>query len=60
MTFSVPHTLPLAADSGLNYLEIAKNSGAVGLSVLGLLLLASAICWAIIVRKWLQFRRAQG
>jgi biopolymer transport protein TolQ len=59
MTFSVPHTLPLAADSGLNYLEIAKNSGAVGLSVLGLLLLASAVCWAIIVRKWLQIRRAQ-
>jgi biopolymer transport protein TolQ len=60
MTFSVPHALPLAADSGLNYLEIAKNSGAVGLGVLGLLLLASAICWAIIVRKWLQIRRAQG
>jgi biopolymer transport protein TolQ len=59
MTFSIPHTLPLAADSGLNYLEIAKNSGVVGLSVLGLLLLASAVCWAIIVRKWLQIRRAQ-
>ncbi len=59
MTFTAPHTLPLAADGGLNYLEIARNSGAVGLSVLGLLLLASAVCWAIIVRKWLQIRRAQ-
>ncbi len=58
MIFSVPHTLPLAAD-GLNYLEIARNSGAVGLTVLGILLLASAICWAIIVRKWLHIRRAQ-
>ncbi len=59
MNFTVPHALPLAADTGLNYLEIAKNSGAVGLSVLGLLLLSSAICWAIIFRKWLQIRRAQ-
>src|SRR5512138_2875523 len=59
MTFSVAHSLPLAADGGLNYLEIAKNSGAVGIAVLLLLLGASAICWAIIVRKWLHIRRAQ-
>ncbi len=59
MTLSVAHSLPLAADTGLNYLEIARNSGAVGLGVLGLLLLSSAICWAIIVRKSLQIRRAQ-
>ncbi|HYD52532.1 MAG TPA: MotA/TolQ/ExbB proton channel family protein [Gemmatimonadaceae bacterium] len=57
---SDPRTLPLAAATdGLNYLEIAKASGAVGLSVLFLLLGASAVCWAIIVRKWLQIRRAQ-
>jgi biopolymer transport protein TolQ len=59
-TFSL-HALPLAASAGegLNYLEIARNSGAVGIGVLFLLLAASAVCWAIIVRKWLQIRRAQ-
>ncbi|HYD43067.1 MAG TPA: MotA/TolQ/ExbB proton channel family protein [Anaeromyxobacter sp.] len=57
---SDPRTLPLAAATdGLNYLEIAKASGVVGLTVLFLLLGASAVCWAIIVRKWLQIRRAQ-
>ncbi len=60
MIMSDPRTLPLAAATdGLNYLEIAKASGAVGLTVLFLLLGASAVCWAIIVRKWLQIRRAQ-
>ena len=60
MTMSDPRTLPLAAATdGLNYLEIAKASGAVGLTVLFLLLGASAVCWAIIVRKWMQIRRAQ-
>jgi biopolymer transport protein TolQ len=44
---------------GLDYLEIARNSGPVGISVIVLLLGASAISWAIIVRKWLQIRRAQ-
>jgi biopolymer transport protein TolQ len=59
-TFSL-HALPLAAPAGegLNYLEIARNSGAVGIGVLFLLLASSAVCWAIIVRKWLQIRRAQ-
>jgi biopolymer transport protein TolQ len=54
--------LPLAAPAGegLNYVEIAKNSGAVGLAVLGILLAASAVCWAIIARKLLQIRRAHG
>jgi biopolymer transport protein TolQ len=52
--------LPLAvAGEGLDYLEIAKNSGPVGISVLLLLLSASAVSWAIIVKKWLQIRRAQ-
>jgi biopolymer transport protein TolQ len=60
MTFSDPHFLPLAAATdGLNYIEIARNSGAVGISVLFILLAASAVCWAIIVRKWRQIRRAQ-
>ncbi len=52
--------LPLAAaGEGLDYLEIARNSGPVGITVLLLLLAASTVCWAIIVRKWLQIRRAQ-
>ena len=57
-TLALP--LPLAAaGEGLDYLEIARNSGPVGIAVLGLLLAASTVCWAIIVRKWLQIRRAQ-
>src|SRR5512133_206558 len=57
---SVLLPLPLAATGeGLDYLEIARNSGPVGIAVLALLLFASTVCWAIIVRKWLQIRRAQ-
>jgi len=60
MTQIVSQAVPMAAiGEGLNYLEIARNSGTVGISVLGILLFASAVCWAIIVRKWLQIRRAQ-
>jgi biopolymer transport protein TolQ len=58
MTIIVPQATPLAASDGLNYLEIARNSGPVGLAVLFILLVASAVCWAIIFRKWLQIRRA--
>jgi len=61
MTLDLPLALPLAAadGGGLNYLEIARNSGPVGLAVLFILLAASAVCWAIIARKWMQIRRAQ-
>ncbi len=54
-------SLPLAAAAGegLDYLEIARNSGAAGMAVLALLLGASVVCWSIIIRKWLQIRRAQ-
>ncbi len=57
----LPLPAPLAAASGdgLDYLEIAKNSGPIGIAVLLLLLGASAVSWAIIVKKWLQIRRAQ-
>ncbi len=56
----LPLALPLAAaGEGLDYLEIARNSGPVGIAVLGLLLAASAISWAIIAKKWMQIRRAQ-
>ncbi len=53
--------LPLAAagEGGLDYLEIATNSGPIGMGVLALLLGASAVSWAIIIKKWLQIRRAQ-
>ena len=61
-SFAFPQALPLAAPAGegLNYIEIARNSGPVGLAVLAILLVASAVCWAIIARKLLQIRRAQG
>jgi biopolymer transport protein TolQ len=61
LAISMLHALPLAAANGdgLNYLEIARNSGPVGMGVLALLLGASAMSWAIIVKKWLQIRRAQ-
>jgi biopolymer transport protein TolQ len=48
-----------AAGEGLDYLEIARNSGPIGIGVLMLLLGASAVSWAIIVKKWLQIRKAQ-
>src|SRR5574341_1114563 len=53
--------LPLAAagGEGLDYFEIVRNSGPVGMCVLALLLAASTVCWAIIAKKWLQVRRAQ-
>ncbi len=46
-----PPAIPLAAagGEGLDYLEIARNSGATGIAVLLLLLAASAVSWAIIV-----------
>jgi biopolymer transport protein TolQ len=63
MTISalLPRAIPLAAagGEGLDYLDIARNSGPVGIGVLLLLLGASAVCWAIIIKKWLQIRRAQ-
>jgi biopolymer transport protein TolQ len=61
LTLLPSQSLPLAAAAGdgLDYLEIARNSGPVGLAVLGLLLGASAVSWAIIVKKYLQVKRAQ-
>jgi biopolymer transport protein TolQ len=56
-----PPAIPLAAagGEGLDYLEIARNSGPIGIAVLLLLLGASAFSWAIIAKKWLQIRRAR-
>ena len=65
MTFAEIVAAPMAGTSlaaggdGLDYLEIARNSGPVGMAVLGLLVAASAVSWAIIARKYLQIRRAQ-
>jgi biopolymer transport protein TolQ len=56
---AVRPTLAAASGDGLDYLEIARHSGPIGIGVLLLLLGASAVCWAIIVKKWLQIRRAQ-
>ena len=65
MTFAEIIAAPIAgsalaaAGEGLDYIEIARNSGPVGIAVLGLLAAASAVSWAIIAKKWLQIRRAQ-
>jgi biopolymer transport protein TolQ len=48
---------PLAAS--LNYLEIIRHSGPVGIFVLLLLLGASVASWAIIILKYLHLRQAQ-
>jgi len=62
MTIAMPLSLSLplaAAGDGIDYLSVARNSGPIGITVLLLLLGASAVCWAIIARKWLQIRKAQ-
>jgi biopolymer transport protein TolQ len=51
--------LAAADGGGLDYFEIARNSGPVGMAVLALLIGASATSWAIIVKKYLQLRRAR-
>jgi biopolymer transport protein TolQ len=59
---SNPFALPLAAAAGggLDYMEIVAHAGPVVLGVLALLILASVVSWAIILKKWLHLRRAQG
>jgi biopolymer transport protein TolQ len=53
--------LPLAAAGadGIDYLQIITSAGPVGQGVLLLLAGASAVSWAIIVKKVLQVRRAE-
>jgi biopolymer transport protein TolQ len=53
--------LALAAQRGgdIDYLEIVQHAGPVVLGVLLLLVAASVVSWAIIVRKVLHLRRAQ-
>ncbi len=61
-TFTFTFTLPIAAavGGGLDYMEIMAHAGPVVLGVLALLILASVVSWAIILKKWLHLRRAQG
>jgi biopolymer transport protein TolQ len=53
--------IALAAPKGgeIDYLEIVVHAGPVVLGVLCLLILASVVSWAIILKKWLHLRRAQ-
>ncbi len=53
---------PLAAapkGPDLDYVEIVSHAGPVVLGVLVLLILASVVSWAVILKKWLHLRRAQ-
>src|SRR5919108_1435204 len=44
----------------LDYVEIVSHAGPVVMAVLVILILASVVSWAIILKKWLHLRRAQG
>jgi biopolymer transport protein TolQ len=48
-----------AAVEGIDYLSIVTHSGPVVTAVLLILAAASIVSWAIILKKWLQIRRAQ-
>ena len=50
----------LVLAAGLNYVEVVKRSSPLALAVLGILLFASVVSWAIIFRKFVQMRRAQS
>ncbi|AKU90339.1 protein TolQ [Vulgatibacter incomptus] len=52
--------MPIVLAAGIDYAEAIRAGGPVGWMVLIVLLLASGWSWAIIVRKVLQMRQAQG
>ena len=58
MPTSSPFPLAVVARD-LDYFEIVTHAGPVVMGVLVLLILASVISWAIILKKWLHLRRAQ-
>ncbi|MEI6224212.1 MAG: protein TolQ [Deltaproteobacteria bacterium] len=61
MNAAVLDLLPSAGRGGeIDYLEIVMNSGLVVGGVLALLLVASVVSWAIILKKWLALRKAQA
>ena len=49
-----------SAHSSDAILEMLRNSGPIALTVLGLLAFASLFSWAIILGKWIGFRRARS
>lgn len=51
---------PPATNNGSAIVEMVQNSGAVAMTVLGVLLFASLFSWAIILGKWASFRRARA
>ena len=55
-------TNPVAppTNSGSAILEMLQNSGVIAMTVLGVLLVASLFSWAIILGKWVAFRRARA
>jgi len=55
----LPLPMALPSRGNLDYMEVVTHAGPVVLGVLCLLILASAISWAIILKKWLHLRRAQ-
>ena len=57
LTASLAQAAPAAG--GIDYVEIVTHSGPVVTGVLVLLVLASIVSWAIILRKWLHLRKAQ-
>ena len=52
--------LPPPHSSSNAILEMLRTSGPIALSVLGLLVVASLFSWAIILGKWIGFRRAKS
>jgi biopolymer transport protein TolQ len=54
------HTAPSGSQGGeIDYVEIVTHAGPVVMGVLVILIAASIVSWAIILKKWLQLRRAQ-
>ena len=53
-------SLPPPHSSSNAILEMLQQSGPVALTVLGLLAIASLFSWAIILGKWIGFRRAKA
>jgi biopolymer transport protein TolQ len=51
---------PPPVNNGSAIVEMLQNSGAVAMTVLGVLLVASLFSWAIILGKWGSFRRASS
>ena len=50
---------PPPVDNGSAVVEMLRNSGAIAMTVLAVLLIASLFSWAIILAKWASFRRAR-